>query len=151
MNFIDLSHSSDFSLIFSWVTTLKCFDIIIIIQFTFFYTIRCTRIGNMLSIALYTVNPKRFGFIQALTGVQMWRCGGSEKVIYLKKKTWFLYNFNQSVFTYTLNWHLIFHNWFYWVAWSLSCLIKDIPLNHNDFFLSFSKTKTFPFPSSSNA
>ena len=38
------------------------------------------RLGIMASIALYTSKPGQFQFLQAIIGVQMWRCGSSEKV-----------------------------------------------------------------------
>ena len=39
------------------------------------------RLGFMMSIPLYTLNPRKFRFIQAVLGVQVWRSGGSEKVL----------------------------------------------------------------------
>jgi len=38
------------------------------------------RIGLMMSVPLYTHRPARFNLTQALLGVQMWRCGASNKV-----------------------------------------------------------------------
>ena len=38
------------------------------------------RMGFVMTIPLYTYNPREFKIVQALTGVQMWRCGASEKL-----------------------------------------------------------------------
>lgn len=38
------------------------------------------RIGFILSMLMYTHNPQKFHFIQGLCGVQMWRCGASDKL-----------------------------------------------------------------------
>ena len=38
--------------------------------------------GFMMTIPLYTKNPAKFSFFQAICGVQVWKCGGSAKVRY---------------------------------------------------------------------
>jgi len=38
------------------------------------------RVGTMVTTALYSHSPSKFGFVQDLTGLQMWRCGASSKV-----------------------------------------------------------------------
>jgi len=38
------------------------------------------RSGLMMSVALYTHKPKKFRFVQAINGLQMWRAGASNKV-----------------------------------------------------------------------
>lgn len=40
------------------------------------------RIGFMMTIPLYSLDPRKHNFFQALSGVQMWRCGSSGKVFY---------------------------------------------------------------------
>jgi len=34
----------------------------------------------MMTVPLYTHNPTKFRFLQAVSGIQMWRCGASNKV-----------------------------------------------------------------------
>lgn len=45
-----------------------------------FSAIAIPRIGLMTAVALYTRKPLKFGFVQAMTAVQMWRCGANHKV-----------------------------------------------------------------------
>ena len=33
-----------------------------------------------MTVPLYTMNPVKFKFFQAVCGVQMWKCGASDKV-----------------------------------------------------------------------
>ena len=38
------------------------------------------RMGLMIAIPLFTLNPSGFKMVQSMCGVQVWRAGGSEKV-----------------------------------------------------------------------
>ena len=47
---------------------------------SYFSHIGKSRMGFMLSIPLYTINPVKFKFLQALAGLQLWRTGGKKRV-----------------------------------------------------------------------
>jgi len=38
------------------------------------------RVGLMMSIPLFSHNPRALNVLEALCGIQMWRCGCSKKV-----------------------------------------------------------------------
>jgi len=40
----------------------------------------CRRTGLIMTVPLYSHNPKKFRFLQALNGIQMWKGGASDKV-----------------------------------------------------------------------
>ena len=38
------------------------------------------RIGMTMTVPLYTHSPRKFRFLQVISGIQMWKCGASNKV-----------------------------------------------------------------------
>jgi len=58
----------------------------VVVQCAYRSLANCRRTGLIMTVPLYSHNPKKFRFLQALNGIQMWKGGASDKVS--KRKCW---------------------------------------------------------------